>query len=118
MAEPSFGLHFDFPYMDECETKDEVNCYDNVVGLLTVTDLFATPSAVIVVTSLALKEIDIQTCTKYDIPFDLPSAQQIEQNDYAQALVSVTFFLDGEVMVGAKPHGTRTSPKPPWWEEH
>ena len=39
-----------------------------------------------VVTSPALiKEIDIQTCTKDDIPFDSPFTLQIKRNDYAQA---------------------------------
>jgi protein arginine N-methyltransferase 1 len=37
-----------------------------------------------------IKEIDIQTCTKADIPFTSPFHLAIKRNDYMQALV--TFF--------------------------
>ena len=40
--------------------------------------------------SCLIKEIDIQTCTKEDIPFTSPFHLQIKRNDYMQALV--TYF--------------------------
>jgi len=40
--------------------------------------------------SCLLKEIDIRTCTKDDIPFDSPFTLKFKRNDYCQALV--TFF--------------------------
>merc|ERR1712004_171353 len=44
----------------------------------------------VVSNSCLLKEIDIQTCTKDDIPFTSPFHLQIKRNDYMQALV--TYF--------------------------
>merc|ERR1719189_1140063 len=44
----------------------------------------------VVANSCLLKEIDIQTCTKEDIPFDSPFTLKFKRNDYCQALV--TFF--------------------------
>merc|ERR1712012_896688 len=41
----------------------------------------------VVTNSCQLKGIDIQTCTKDDIPFESPFNLQIKRNDYAQALV-------------------------------
>ena len=38
----------------------------------------------VVTNSCQLKEIDIQTCTKDDIPFESPFNLQIKRNDYAQ----------------------------------
>ena len=38
----------------------------------------------VVTNSCLLKEIDIQTCTKDDIPFESPFNLQIKRNDYAQ----------------------------------
>ena len=38
----------------------------------------------VVTNSCLLKEIDIQTCTKDDIPFEAPFNLQIKRNDYAQ----------------------------------
>ena len=43
-----------------------------------------------VTNSCLIKEIDIQTCTKEDIPFTSPFHLQIKRNDYMQALV--TYF--------------------------
>ena len=40
----------------------------------------------VVTNSCQLKEIDIQTCTKDDIPFESPFNLQIKRNDYAQVL--------------------------------
>merc|ERR1711992_278983 len=44
----------------------------------------------VVANSCLLKEIDIRTCTKDDIPFDSPFTLKFKRNDYCQALV--TFF--------------------------
>jgi len=44
----------------------------------------------VVANSCLLKEIDIRTCTKADIPFDSPFTLKFKRNDYCQALV--TFF--------------------------
>jgi len=44
----------------------------------------------VVTNSCLIKEIDIQTCTKEDIPFTSPFHLQIKRNDYMQALV--TYF--------------------------
>ena len=38
----------------------------------------------VVTNSCMLKEIDIQTCTKDDIPFESPFNIQIKRNDYVQ----------------------------------
>ena len=44
----------------------------------------------VVTNSCLIKEIDIQTCTKEDIPLTSPFHLQIKRNDYMQALV--TYF--------------------------
>ena len=44
----------------------------------------------VVTNSCLIKEIDIQTCTKEDVPFTSPFHLQIKRNDYMQALV--TYF--------------------------
>ena len=41
----------------------------------------------VVTNSCQLKEIDIQTCTKDDIPFESPFNLQIKRNDYAQVSI-------------------------------
>lgn len=38
----------------------------------------------VVANSCLIKEIDIQTCTKDDIPFNSPFALKIKRNDYVQ----------------------------------
>merc|ERR1711981_942362 len=43
----------------------------------------------VVANSCLLKEIDIQTCTKDDIPFDSPFNLKMKRNDYVQALVTI-----------------------------
>merc|ERR1712088_350392 len=70
-----------------------------------------------VVTSPALiKEIDIQTCTKDDIPFDSPFTLQIKRNDYAQALVT---FFNIEFTKCHKRIGFSTAPEAPYthWKQ-
>ena len=41
----------------------------------------------VVSNSCLLKEIDIQTCTKDDIPFDSPFTLKMKRNDYVQVLI-------------------------------
>ena len=40
----------------------------------------------VVSNSCLLKEIDIQTCTKDDIPFDSPFTLKMKRNDYVQVI--------------------------------
>ena len=49
-----------------------------------------TPNTQVVTNSCLIKEIDIQTCTKEDIPFTSPFHLQIKRNDDMHALV--TYF--------------------------
>ena len=58
--------------------------------LLTTGFLLFTQMFQVVTNSCLIKEIDIQTCTKEDIPFTSPFHLQIKRNDYMQALV--TYF--------------------------
>merc|ERR1712096_59221 len=44
----------------------------------------------VVTNSCLIKEIDIQTCTKEDIPFSSPFHLQFKRNDYCQTV----FYLD------------------------
>ena len=48
----------------------------------------------VVTNSCLLKEIDIQTCTKDDIPFESPFNLQIKRNDYAQVQSKCFFRLN------------------------
>ena len=59
-------------------------------SLLASDFLLVTPNTQVVTNSCLIKEIDIQTCTKEDIPFTSPFHLQIKRNDYMQALV--TYF--------------------------
>ena len=43
----------------------------------------------VVSNSCLLKEIDIQTCTKDDIPFDSPFTLKMKRNDYVQVITTV-----------------------------
>ena len=58
--------------------------------LLLTGSLLFTQMIQVVTNSCLIKEIDIQTCTKEDIPFTSPFHLQIKRNDYMQALV--TYF--------------------------
>jgi len=75
---------------------DKINYWDDVYGFdmsaikkTAVTEpLVDTVDANQVVTnSCLIKEIDIQTCTKEDIPFSTPYNLQFKRNDYMHALV-------------------------------
>ena len=48
----------------------------------------------VVANSCLLKEIDIRTCTKADIPFDSPFTLKFKRNDYCQ--VCKLFFFNTE----------------------
>ena len=50
----------------------------------------------VVANSCLLKEIDIRTCTKADIPFDSPFTLKFKRNDYCQ--VCKLFFITGCLM--------------------
>merc|ERR1712184_19957 len=70
----------------------------------------------VVANSCLLKEIDIQTCTKDDIPFESPFNLQIKRNDYAQALVT---FFNIEFTKCHKRVGFSTAPEAPYthWKQ-
>ena len=103
----SFGLDFNFQFVDD------VDCFtgDGEDMLIAPTSLDIGPN--LLTSPVLLTEIDIQTCTEDDVPFD--SFLQIERNDYAQAMVGGTAMMMGsseqdEATVGAK---DRPPPKPP-----
>ena len=58
--------------------------------------------------SCLIKEIDIQTCTKEDIPFTSPFHLQIKRNDYMQALVT---YFNIEITKCHKTVGFSTAPE-------
>merc|ERR1712034_19854 len=62
----------------------------------------------VVTNSCLIKEIDIQTCTKEDIPFTSPFHLQIKRNDYMQALVT---YFNIEFTKCRKRVGFPTSPE-------
>jgi len=70
----------------------------------------------VVTNSCLLKEIDIQTCTKADIPFESPFHLQIKRNDYIQALVT---FFNIEFTKCHKRVGFSTAPEAPYthWKQ-
>jgi len=63
-----------------------------------------------------LKEVDLQTCKKEDIPFESPFHLQIKRNDYVQALVT---FFNMEFTKCHKRVGFSTSPEAPYthWKQ-
>jgi len=65
----------------------------------------------VVANSCLLKEIDIQTCTKDDIPFDSPFSLVVKRNDYVQALVT---FFNIEFTKCHKRVGFSTAPEAPY----
>jgi len=78
---------------------DKINWWDDVYGFdmssirkvaITEPIVDTVDSNQVVTNSCLIKEIDIQTCTKEDIPFTSPFHLQIKRNDYMQALV--TYF--------------------------
>merc|ERR1711936_909933 len=70
----------------------------------------------VVANSCMLKEIDIQTCTKDDIPFVAPFSLKIKRNDYVQALVT---FFQIEFSKCRKRVGFSTAPEAPYthWKQ-
>ncbi len=70
----------------------------------------------VVANSCLLKEIDIQTCTKDDIPFDSPFSLTVKRNDYVQALVT---FFNIEFTKCHKRVGFSTAPEAPYthWKQ-
>ena len=86
--------------IEDRENKaDKVDWWDEVYGFdmscvrktaLTEPSVVIVDSKKVVTNSCLIKEIDIQTCTKEDIPFTSPFHLQIKRNDYMQALV--TYF--------------------------
>ena len=63
-----------------------------------------------------LKEIDIQTVTKDDIPFSSPFTVTMKRNDYVQALVT---FFNIEFSMCHKRVGFSTAPEAPYthWKQ-
>jgi len=63
-----------------------------------------------------IKEIDIQTCKKEDIPFEAPFHLQMKRNDYVQALVT---FFNVEFTKCHKRVGFSTAPEAPYthWKQ-
>lgn len=70
----------------------------------------------VVSNSCLLKEIDIQTCTKDDIPFEAPFHLKVKRNDYIQALVT---FFQIEFSKCHKRVGFSTAPEAPYthWKQ-
>jgi len=70
----------------------------------------------VVTNSCLVKEIDIQTCTKEDIPFCSPFHLQIKRNDYMQAIVA---FFNIEFSKCHKRVGFSTAPEAPYthWKQ-
>jgi len=70
----------------------------------------------VVTNSCLIKEIDIQTCTKEDIPFTSPFHIQLKRNDYCQALVT---FFNIEFSKCHKRVGFSTAPEAPYthWKQ-
>jgi protein arginine N-methyltransferase 1 len=70
----------------------------------------------VVTNSCLLKEIDIQTCTKADIPFESPFHLQVKRNDYIQALVT---YFNIEFTKCHKRVGFSTAPEAPYthWKQ-
>lgn len=70
----------------------------------------------VVTNSCLLREIDLQTCTVADIPFESPFTLQIKKNDYVQALVT---FFNIEFTKCHKRVGFSTAPEAPYthWKQ-
>lgn len=70
----------------------------------------------VVASACLLKEINIQTCTKADIPFESDFMIQLKRNDYVQALVT---FFNIEFTHCHKRVGFSTAPEAPYthWKQ-
>jgi len=70
----------------------------------------------VVTNTCLLREIDLQTCTIDDIPFEAPFQLQVKRNDYIQALVT---FFNVEFSKCHKRIGFSTAPEAPYthWKQ-
>merc|ERR1712133_67973 len=96
---------------------DKINWWDDVYGfdMSAIRKVALTEPLVdvvdrnqVVTNNCLVKEIDIQTCTKEDIPFTSPFHLQIKRNDYMQALVT---YFNIEFTKCHKRVGFSTSPE-------
>merc|ERR1719354_842281 len=98
---------------------DKIHWWEDVYGFnmsslgkVAVTE----PLVDVVASACLLKEIDIQTCTKEDIPFASDFMIQLKRNDYVQALVT---FFNIEFTHCHKRVGFSTAPEAPYthWKQ-
>jgi protein arginine N-methyltransferase 1 len=104
---------------------DKINWWDEVYGfnMSAIRKVAITEPLVdivdrnqVVTNACLLKEIDIQTMKKEDIPFDAPFAIKVKRNDYIQALVT---YFDVEFSHCHKKIGFSTAPDAPYthWKQ-
>jgi len=104
---------------------DKINWWDDVYGFdmsairkvaLTEPIVDVVDRNQVVTNSCLIKEIDIQTMKKEDIPFEAPFHLQIKRNDYIQALVT---FFNIEFTHCHKRVGFSTAPEAPYthWKQ-
>jgi len=104
---------------------DKINWWDDVYGFdmsairkvaLTEPIVDVVDRNQVVTNSCLIKEIDIQTMKKEDIPFEAPFHLQIRRNDYVQALVT---FFNIEFTHCHKRVGFSTAPEAPYthWKQ-
>lgn len=104
---------------------DKINWWDDVYGfdMSSIRKVALTEPIVdvvdrnqVVTNSCLIKEIDIQTMKKEDIPFEAPFHLQIKRNDYIQALVT---FFNIEFTHCHKRVGFSTAPEAPYthWKQ-
>merc|ERR1719362_383332 len=104
---------------------DKINWWDDVYGfdMSSIRKVAVSEPLVdsvdhkcLVTNNCLIKEIDIQTVKKEDIPFESPFNIQIKRNDYAQALVT---FFNIEFTKCHKRVGFSTAPEAPYthWKQ-
>jgi len=104
---------------------DKINWWDDVygfnmsaIGKVAVTEplVDVVDRNQVVASSCLLKEINIQTCTKDDIPFNSEFFIHLKRNDYVQALVT---FFNIEFTHCHKRVGFSTAPEAPYthWKQ-
>jgi len=104
---------------------DKINWWDDVYGFdmsairkvaLTEPLVDVVDRHTVVTNNCLVKEIDIQTVKKEDIPFESPFHLQIRRNDYIQALVT---FFNVEFTHCHKKVGFSTAPEAPYthWKQ-
>merc|ERR1712106_667252 len=105
--------------------SDKINWWDDVYGFdmsairkvaLTEPLVDVVDRHTVVTNNCLVKEIDIQTVKKEDIPFESPFHLQIRRNDYIQALVT---FFNVEFTHCHKKVGFSTAPEAPYthWKQ-